>query len=539
VKGFDFIRRPCLFIEAGQQSIHVFDGVQGLELPLERQENGRLTGACKEKVALGLREFLKSQPWHPRRRAFCAIAARGVSLRRLALPSAPAEELQRLIALQIESEFPLPPDQLAWGYVRIDPLGRARPSTNGQVEIVLVAVKKEVIEEFTDILDRCGVVPVFTLAALARSSMCRQPSPSYAVLDIGPQHSELVHFDDGVPSSVRILPWGYDNLLSQPGAITPASPDTAGEGSVPVPDQPAEASGAIDSALDSLAVLLTGSWAQKTLYVTGKNGDLHQLAARLAGRLGDSARCEWIEVATGPGRSAAVIGLQKYYEKNGGGPPLTLQVKGPAGAAELARPDRVKWAGLAVLLVLGNFLFPYAEALLLKPRLARKLAQIQASRDKLTAIDQELSFLQYLKKNQPPYSDALMILANATPPGSRIDSLSMNRGGELSLRGTIRGQEQVVEFRSKLINSGFFSTVVIPEQTPMPDRQSFVVRLTAQWKAALPPGARDLFPMPIPSTTEPKPKPAEPPPGISGALTNRGTGAPPVLRTAPPMIRNQ
>jgi hypothetical protein len=145
------------------------------------------------------------------------------------------------------------------------------------------------------------------------------------------------------------------------------------------------------------------------------------------------------------------------------------------------RPAPWKWAALAAALAVGSLSFPYAEAVLLKPRLARKLAEIRASKGKLLMIDREYRFLDYLKKNQPPYLDAVSIIANATS-GTRFDSLSMNRRGDVALRGSMRDGQQVADFRSKLIHSGLFSTVVIEEQTPTPDRQKVIVRISAQWK---------------------------------------------------------
>src|SRR5439155_861306 len=124
VNALNFINPAEVFIEIGQTSLKVLDGETGIELPLERAENGRLTEACREKLCAGLGDFLKARGWRPRPRAYCAIGARGVSLRRLTLPAASKEELQRLLPLQIESEFPLPPDQLAWGYSPIE-VGRA------------------------------------------------------------------------------------------------------------------------------------------------------------------------------------------------------------------------------------------------------------------------------------------------------------------------------------------------------------------------------------------------------------------------------
>ena len=100
-------------------------------------------------------------------------------------------------------------------------------------------------------------------------------------------------------------------------------------------------------------------------------------------------------------------------------------------------------------------------------------------------MDRELDFLQYLEQNQPPYLDALLVLAKAAPPGTRFDSVSMNRRGDLALRGSLHDGQQVAELRTKLIESGFFESVGIEEQTPSPDHQKVTVRMNAQWKPAV------------------------------------------------------
>jgi hypothetical protein len=142
------------------------------------------------------------------------------------------------------------------------------------------------------------------------------------------------------------------------------------------------------------------------------------------------------------------------------------------------------------LFAIGLLFLPYAEAILLKPRLSKKLATIKTYRESLPKIDRELGFLHYLETNQPPYLDALFVLANAAAPGTKFDAVSMNRRGDLTLRGMMQ-TAQAAEFRSKLIDSGFFSSVVVEEQTPTPDRQRVVIRIAAQWK---PPGARPSLP---------------------------------------------
>ena len=167
---------PCLYLEISQGSLKLLHGNERCEFPLERLQNGRLTEACQEELKARVQAFLKRKNWQPRLEAFCAIGARGVSLRRLTLPISTREELRRLLRLQIESEFPLPPEQLAWGHQSL------RHNGSRQQEVLVVAVKKELIADYSEMLSACGLNPVFTVAAIARSALCPQPPLAYSLL---------------------------------------------------------------------------------------------------------------------------------------------------------------------------------------------------------------------------------------------------------------------------------------------------------------------------------------------------------------------
>ncbi len=60
MKGFDFMNSPGLYLELGQSSLKVVLGDNGLELRLDRLENGSLTGPCRERVAGEVRSFFKA-----------------------------------------------------------------------------------------------------------------------------------------------------------------------------------------------------------------------------------------------------------------------------------------------------------------------------------------------------------------------------------------------------------------------------------------------------------------------------------------------
>ena len=386
MKKISFLNPPPLYVEIGQgwlKAIHENDGV---ELPLERQPDGQLTVPCKEKIIAALKFFLKAKSWQPRARAFCAIGSRGVSLRRLSLPAGTKEEFHQRLLLQIEGEFPLSPDELAWGSQM---LGGAHP--NGAVakqELLVAAVKKEVVTDYQEILRACGTEPVFTLTAVARRNLCADSLNDFTMLDIGGGHSELTVFEKGVPASSRIVFWGGEN---------PAGP--------------------ADATMDTLAQTIRGSLKGTKLFVSG-NGIAEDFTARLTGSLGHVCQCEPLKVEPRGGSSAAISGLQKFTAQ-GRDPSLLIRVEQKGGnTTGLAEQDLKKWGIRAGLLVGALLLLPYVEALLLKPHLAKKVAAFKVEAARLTVIDRELDFLRDLKASQPPYLDALYIFSKSAPPGS-------------------------------------------------------------------------------------------------------------------------
>jgi hypothetical protein len=493
VNLLELINPPNVFIEIGPSSLQLLEGNEGLELPLERQENGLLSPACKASVAARLRDFLRQPGWRPRRRAFCAIGARGVSLRRLKLPATGKEEWQRLLRMQIESEFPLPPDELAWG---CRPLGDGAPRSNGSPqgqEWMVAAVKKEVVEDYAELLAGCGLDPIFTLGALARGGLCPQAPDSYAILEVGSEHTELIAYEQGVPAWIRILPWGETEITRSIEKQLGVGRDEAEQlkaraRQLPSGDLTPNVQAAIQTGLAPLAKSIQAAWSGKKLYLAGAGSA--SLAPWFCRALGETVVCEPLGRMPGPGRSAAILGLRQCCEQNGGAPPLILETQPTERQATRTRSATWTWAVLALALALGAFSLRYTEAFLHQRGLAKKLAEVKAARNKLPNIDPELNFLQYLKTNQPPYLEALSILAKAAPSGLRLESLAMSRRGDLSLKGFVRDMPQTLEFRTNLIRSGFFSSVVFVEQTPIPNQQKMTMRLEAIWQ---PTAARDAL----------------------------------------------
>jgi hypothetical protein len=109
---------------------------------------------------------------------------------------------------------------------------------------------------------------------------------------------------------------------------------------------------------------------------------------------------------------------------------------------------------------------------------------VRAARASLPPIEREVDFLRSVDQNQPAYLDALTILADATPRGTKFESLALNRRGEFTFVATLQGAPQANELRSKLIGSGVFSNAAIEEQTPSQNQREVTVRIRARWNPA-------------------------------------------------------
>jgi Tfp pilus assembly PilM family ATPase len=125
--------------------------------------------------------------------------------------------VRQLLLLQVEHEFPISPEELAWGY---RPLSSGSQSSSSapssqiaaQQQFLIAAVKKEAVEDYSDLLTKSGVTPVLTLAALVRGNLCPQPAGGHALLDIGADCSELLYCEDEAPGALRVLAWGGEDI---------------------------------------------------------------------------------------------------------------------------------------------------------------------------------------------------------------------------------------------------------------------------------------------------------------------------------------
>ncbi len=474
-----------LWAELRGDALHVFNGKDGAELPLTLDADGRPDATTRASVVAALGRLAPRRPWQARGVLWCAVPARGVVLRRVRVPTTGREALRSVLRLQVEAAFPLPPDELAWGWFE-----DGEPVIAGVRELTIAAVRKEPPEQWSEVFASAGLQTVFTLASVARTVPQQRGRESFAALDLSARTAELATFQGGVPGSVRSLPWTLDQLADA-AARELGWPRTGFDQACLSPRDsladPARRTALADAwatAATPLAEAVLAARPGNSIFVTGTGPWLPLLVQALETKLAPLLVVTNTATTVVLGRTDAVAGLQGLARQPGAGLPLRLEPPNTAAVTGQGGLPGVpwKWVARAAALLLAVLLFPYLEAFVGGPVITRRLAALKQDRARLGEIDRRLDFLGHLAAHQAPYLDAAFVIANAAPPGTKLDSLTLNRRGEVSLGGYAQPPPLAIEFRTKLIDSKFFSSVVVEELTPVQNNQRVNFRMTAQWK---------------------------------------------------------
>lgn len=529
-----------LFAEVRPTSLHAWYGPVGIDIPLEREPDGRFTPSSIDRAAKALGELVPRGATTVAPRVYCAIGSRGVVFRRLSIPAAPDADLARLLGLQIETEFPVAPEQLAWGWCHLSSpvsVSQAQKS-HGKLEVLVGAIKQELLEPHRSLFAAIDPDPRFTIGALDRLALIPNGSRPVMLLEIDARQSELLYVDaEGTPT-IRSLPVGAETLIgsiqdrgSKHETAMAASTDRSLAESGPLPVL-------VEDGLQRLAqeILkrIPESARQVPLWVSGPIHLRDRVAQVLSRTHRTSEACRPLQFESGAGKTAANLGCSI---PNG----TSTSPLGPLPRVSLSHEPMVpvrqrlelppkKWLVGAAVLVCLALAIPYAEALWHQPRLSQRIQVLKSGEPQLGIIDRKLSFLRYLDQNQAPHLDALFVIAQSAPQGARIETLNLNRQGEVSIGGFLRDLTQIGDFRLKLINSGFFSRVVMEDQSPTPDRQRINFRITAQWKDVV---ARETLILDPPAMTNTPASPSKL--GATNALLASSTNSTSAATSAPPV----
>jgi type IV pilus assembly protein PilM len=141
-----------------------------------------------------------------------AIAENLVFTRFLKLPSIDAEKIERIIAFEAQQNVPFPIDEVVWDYQVVG------VGTGEQVEVVLVAIKGDLLEEINAVVESAGLrTSIVDVATMALGNAFRYNyadlSGCSLLVDIGARTTNLLFIE---PAKIfcRSVPIGGSSITS-------------------------------------------------------------------------------------------------------------------------------------------------------------------------------------------------------------------------------------------------------------------------------------------------------------------------------------
>jgi type IV pilus assembly protein PilM len=146
------------------------------------------------------------------------VANQKVIVRQVDLPWMPAEELRKALPLQVQDFIPMPVEQAILDYHVLEQV----TGDNGRtLRVLLVAAARDMVQAALDATKRAGLTatqvdltPFAVLRALGRFDELgvRSQGGAEALVDVGAKVTNIVVHQNGVPTFVRILLMGGDNV---------------------------------------------------------------------------------------------------------------------------------------------------------------------------------------------------------------------------------------------------------------------------------------------------------------------------------------
>ncbi len=222
------------------------------------------------------------------------------------------EELAKAITWEAEQQVPFPLNEISMDYQVLDPEG-----DDAQMNILLVAAKRDLIDERLSLLEEAGIdvllldVDTFCLLNALEANFTPQPDNCHCIVHFGNESTHLGLVRNGLPILTRNLPVGgrklVDVIQSQlgvdedqaymalygAGGEEPLSSSSSG---LPQADFTADISPCVDAIIDGIAIGVNraAAFLESTeesgtitnVYLSGGCANIPGLDTKFAGKVG-------------------------------------------------------------------------------------------------------------------------------------------------------------------------------------------------------------------------------------------------------------
>jgi len=220
-----FGSKETVALDIGSSSIKLIQMVMGKQswqiqkigikkLPPEAIVDGSIIDSIA--VINTIKEVLKEQNINTKQ-AVSALTGHYVIIKKVTFPAATEDELAESIQWEAEQYIPFPVTEVNLDFQILGSETEGR----GQMDVMLVAVKKDVISDYTSVLREAGLSPVvIDVDAFALENMMEINYPvvsgeMIAVVNVGASITSLTVIVDGVTAFTRSIPMGGNQFTEE------------------------------------------------------------------------------------------------------------------------------------------------------------------------------------------------------------------------------------------------------------------------------------------------------------------------------------
>jgi len=178
-------------------------------LPPEAIVDGALMNSTA--IVDAIQELMAAQGVKRGKEAAVAISGHSVIIKKIAMPVMTREELEESIQWEAEQYIPFDIDDVNIDYQILRPVGE---DGKRQMEVLLVAVKKDKINEYTSLAQEAGLnavvmdVDAFALQNMYEINYELNPAEAVALIDIGAGIMNINVLAEGMPAFTRDISIG-------------------------------------------------------------------------------------------------------------------------------------------------------------------------------------------------------------------------------------------------------------------------------------------------------------------------------------------
>ncbi|MEW5692075.1 MAG: pilus assembly protein PilM [Candidatus Hydrogenedentota bacterium] len=217
-------KQPVLGIDIGNNYLKVaiveakksgFKLSRALSLPLPSDDTIK-PEERKTLIVNTLKQLLKENKIKEKR-AVVSIPGQFMLFRTLQLPATAMEKLDQMVQYEAEQVIPFPINEVIYDYKVVQKKKEASEETEQPdekkqqelIEIALVAVKRDKIDEYLDILDECRLKPIgvdITPFSVANSLLIKYPQKKdevFVIIDIGAGATDITIVNKGIIDFTR------------------------------------------------------------------------------------------------------------------------------------------------------------------------------------------------------------------------------------------------------------------------------------------------------------------------------------------------